>query len=420
MIHTGRDDRESVPAEGGLGGGADGGGLLSVPFDAIGQWPAAIEHVRQLSRAGVPLPAALRQAAGQTSDSKTSRSLGEIAERVEQGQPLAAAIDGLGLPMERPLRAMLEAGTKTGDLWAVLTPLVATAAESQRLVRAYRRLLAYYGLCFALGAMLCVLAIRHGQPALRDAVAEVRSPASPMVVSGVERTRDAAPATGGHSPQRAVPAASAAPIDRVSPLAWSLLAVPVATFVVVLVDAVTRDRRTNPLPLSGLPPMRGVARSLEWFRWTAVLEAMLTRKVPAADAIRLAGETAAWRRLRDESVELSQRVERGGRFDAAVAEWTTAPLLLRSLLAPDPRLRTSRDTAAVDSTLPNQSATIDLPSAFGHAARFFHQTARLRLSRFGRSLRLVATLLFGCGLLGYGMLLVESLNRAFQQLAAPL
>lgn len=342
-------------------------GLLEARSE-IETWPAVIDHLRQLTAAGLPLPASLRKAAARAPRPQALRT---VAERLEQGRSLSDAVAESGLPLVDPLRAMLEAGGRTGDFAAVLQPLLRTTQQTDRLRREYRRTLAYYLACVTLACGLGVMLL---------------GPLARLVAGTVVSLRR-----------------DGDPIWRVTDnlIVVVLVAIPVGVAAVVLVDWLLRRGSDDRLPLDWLPPMRQLAASLAWFRWSAVLQSLVSHQVPLPAALRLAGRSAMSARAAAVSESLAGPIEAGQPLAASLGSQPRLPLLLRALLDP------------------NAGPGGELPQRLQHAAAYFSAVAESRMGWVRLTLQVICTLTIGLGVLGYCLALFDPLVRMFAEVADP-
>ena len=374
---------------------ADGTAAADAPPMSPAVWPQAIEQVRNLAQAGLPLPTALRQAAATDPSATARRQFEELAGQVEAGVPLHEAIGASSLPLRDPLAAALEAGSATGDIWSVLRPLVETARISEDLRRKYRRTMGYYVVCFLIGAGLLTFVLVRTWAAVR-----------PSAESLVVDSRGAA---------------GFATSSDWGSLGWGgvMLLAPAALMLLLAVDFVIRLRRPDRLPLDFLPPMRGLAERLGWYRWAAVLETLVRAGVPLPDGLRLAGRSAMHGRVEAASAALATSAEQG---QPLVPTGDSMPLLLRALLhasggeTPGPDDSTDRATPAPIS----KGTSSSLPDTLRAAADLLAESIAIRSDRAAGVLRLLAVGLMALGLLGYCLLVFTPLRQLVEALAQPI
>ena len=399
----------------------------------VRRWPEVIDHIRQLARAGLPVPEALRHAAAGADRRDITPVLHRLADRVERGEPLSQAVRDCGLPLDDSLAALLEAGTELDDLWQVLSPLVHAAEAGRLLMLEYRRALVYFVLCLVTGSLSAVTVAMHVLPQLATIVGE--SATDPLFAV------------------------------QLSPRWWQWvpLFVPVAVALVLAIDWLSR-RGTGRLPLENIWPLSQVARDLRWFRLTATLQALLAGRSPLPQALRLAGRATLRKRVSFETDEMAAAIERGQSLPSVVAG-SSWPLLLRSLLRalaePGPRgVATSGAAASLSSASPpfaspstpspsspslspgdphspeaapahdsaaavaspresRPASEVNLVEGLNLVSDFLLGRARLRMQSVRQSLQVLVTVFIGLGLLGYALLVFVPMSDLYFRAALP-
>ena len=117
--------------------------------------PAVAGQISQAIRAGLPLEAGLRALAEQTRSRRTRRALVELSERLEQGTPLAEAMQNLGSHLPHSMSALVEAGLETGRLDSVIQYSVEQSQRASWLRREVWTSLAYPLFLVWFSAMIC-------------------------------------------------------------------------------------------------------------------------------------------------------------------------------------------------------------------------------------------------------------------------
>lgn len=138
------------------------------------------EEVAALARAGIPLPAGLKQAAAQT-PGRLGHTMRQLAEELERGVPLERAILQLDTPLPPELAAVMAAGSRSGNLAAALEGLVEVAQVREQLRRTVLLAMVYPGVVL-LGSW-CVLGIisRLTLPAIASGYQTMRlEPSAPV------------------------------------------------------------------------------------------------------------------------------------------------------------------------------------------------------------------------------------------------
>lgn len=314
--------------------------MSSDPERTQGADELALFHrtLAELCRSDVPLPAAFRVLEADLEAGRLKHAVGEMAEAVEHGTPLAEAYAARRDVFPPTYRALVEAGTASGDLAGTLDEIARHAARKADVDTRVRRALAY-----PLLAGVLVLAV--GAAAL--AVALPRLWGLAETVSG----RTAAPVALG---------------------ALGVLAV------LVLAGAVWTLRRrprqgawTYALPVLGpirLDALRGTVAS--------TLALLLGRDLPLPAALDLAAATADHPNWRRRLTEARARAEEG----ASLAE----ALEGTSLFEPS-RLWLVRSA----------EENGDAARALGDVARLYERRLDRRLDRFVLLVRPAAELTLG-------------------------
>jgi type II secretory pathway component PulF len=220
-------------------------------------------RVAELTRAGLPLGEGLRALAGELTSPRLAHVLQALAERLDAGDDLAAAIDSLGGRLPPHLRGLILAGLRSGRLPEVLEEYIDLEHSQADL---YRRLWSSLLYPFVLLAILTGMAV----------IARV------FIMGGfVEIFRDFG---------MALPMLTQWFIQSSWPMMWGMISLLcIATVVPVLLTAA---QCLNWLwPVLYKMPMVGPV-----FRWSHLAEfgrltgLLLDQQVPLPDALRLASE----------------------------------------------------------------------------------------------------------------------------------
>jgi len=100
-------------------------------------------RVAELSQSGLPLPAGLRALGEELPGRRVRRALGELADRMEAGQPLDRAVEALGDRFPACVGGLIVAGVRSGRLGEVLEEFVELKRDHRELVREVWTRLAY-------------------------------------------------------------------------------------------------------------------------------------------------------------------------------------------------------------------------------------------------------------------------------------
>jgi general secretion pathway protein F len=115
-------------------------------------------RVAELTKAGLPLGAGLRALAGELSSRRLAHVVLGLADRLDAGDDLAAAIDALGSRLPSPLRGLVLAGLRSGQLPEVLEQYVDIEHSQADLRRRLWSSLLYPFVLMALLAALVMVA----------------------------------------------------------------------------------------------------------------------------------------------------------------------------------------------------------------------------------------------------------------------
>jgi type II secretory pathway component PulF len=101
------------------------------------------EHVLTLAAGGLPLSTGLRAAAAETNQRRVGRSLRELADALDAGQPLEAALAKAGSRLPGNLAMLVKATKRSGRLQEALFDLVEHDLATQEALRTAYSALAY-------------------------------------------------------------------------------------------------------------------------------------------------------------------------------------------------------------------------------------------------------------------------------------
>jgi general secretion pathway protein F len=114
---------------------------------------ALVEHVAEVSQAGLPLPDGLRAAAQETTSCRLARELNHLAEQIEAGQPLDEALHARRGQYPNYVAGMIHAAMRTGRLSSVLLDLIEWQRTQSEVRRSLRSTFAYPLTLLALTAL---------------------------------------------------------------------------------------------------------------------------------------------------------------------------------------------------------------------------------------------------------------------------
>ena len=258
-------------------------------------------RVAELTKAGLPLGEGLRALAGEVSGRRLPSALQTLADRLDAGDDLAAAIDSLGRRLPTCLRGLVLAGLRSGRLAEVLEEYV-DLQRSQSELR--HRVLLSMIYPFVLLAMLTAIAI----------VAHV------FIVTGFQKifndfgTR--------------LPIMTEWFINYSWPTMWGMIVLlALLASVPILLAAAPRVRWLWPA-LHAIPMLGPLLRWSHLAQFSRLLGLLLDQQVPLPDALRLTADglrdaNLAWgcRRVADE-------VDNGRALYDSMAAWPMFPTSL--------------------------------------------------------------------------------------------
>lgn len=260
-----------------------------------------IDQVSELAKAGLPLAPGLRAMAAEMGRGRLGMMLGRMADRLETGASLEAALTAEGDRFPAHLRCLIMAGVENGRLPEVLAQLVDQHRDRLELRGRVWTVLAYptvlLGLMLALYVFFSIAIV----------------PGVVSVFGDVER----ALTTG---------------IQMLVWLAGPGMKVVLGLVVLLVVGAVATATLPGPawmrrvfygIPLVG--PLWRFSRLADFSRWMALL---LDHGLPLPVALRVAGEAVQSPEFRTASRLTAERVEAGCPLDEAVArQWQFPPNL---------------------------------------------------------------------------------------------
>ncbi|ABM62785.1 type II secretion system F family protein [Halorhodospira halophila] len=250
---------------------------------------AILRRLASVLEAGAPLSEALRVTAAQAPDAALRNGLRGVRYAVERGTDLATAF-GTEFPGLRPAhRALLAAGTWTGDLPAALGSVAAEIEREAAIVAQLRRALTYPAV--VAGAALTLIAL------LLTAVV-------PRFAGLFEQSGEPLPA-----PTRAVLAAS----EGFAVVAPATLLLGLVTGIGLTAALRRRPawRRHAAAGLARMPWLGTLLLEAALSRWSATLARLHGAGVPLLDALPRAAEAARGADLEPRLAHLGQRIGAG-------------------------------------------------------------------------------------------------------------
>jgi general secretion pathway protein F len=275
---------------------------------SLDQFIALNEEMAALVRAGVPLDRGLIDLGGDTRG-QLGRAAAELGKRLESGATLEDAVADPAVAFPPLYRAVIIAGLRSGNLAAALEGLATTTRRVREMRRIVGVALAYPLFVAALAILLFAAIAREWTPAIAQAYAEWNVSENALLASVVWLG------------ERAVWWAPWAPLLIVAAaLAWWIRS-----------GRATRLKtpgRTS--RLAWVPTLARMSKAGRMATFTEVLRLLIEHRVSLPHALRLAGEASGDRRLEQHSLQMADRLERGGGREGSP---TGFPPLLAWLLA---------------------------------------------------------------------------------------
>ncbi|WP_435016120.1 type II secretion system F family protein [Tundrisphaera sp. TA3] len=263
------------------------------------------EHLATLARSGLPLPAGLR-AVGDEIDAGPLRTiLRGTADRLDRGEGLGEALAIEGTRFPKPVRALVEAGVRSGRLADLLAEFVRHANLGRELRQETWAAVAYP--LFLLAALMAILGVacRLSSAALGGLVNMVRDfglqmPAQNVLVLGIARW-----------------------VSEWGPTAL-IIAIGLLTSggiaIRLVMPPAARRQWTTRIPLIG--PVLRFSAVAEFCHMLALL---VDAGVPLPEALRMAGASVHDADLADHCGRMAREVESGRPLADAVRVWPAIP-----------------------------------------------------------------------------------------------
>jgi type II secretory pathway component PulF len=270
-------------------------------------------YVSELAKAGLPLSAGLRAAAGEVVSPRLSSSFATLAGQLESGRSLESALEALASALPPHIRRLLTAGARSGQVHQTLDALLAHERSMDDMTRRFWQATLYplTLLLFFAGWVLFVSIVL---------VPSLELESISMDYFGRPATTEAGPRFGKHLREfaRVVP-----------PLLLATLGVTVVGLALALLTggAALVSRIASALPLFG---QAWRYRSLVEF--TGLLSVFLKRHLPLDEALDLVSLAARDPAIREASGQLSGEVRAGGDLATRLADRRIFPPTLACLV----------------------------------------------------------------------------------------
>ena len=220
-------------------------------------------RVAELAKAGLPLGDGLRALAGELTSRRLAHVLRTLADRLDAGDDLAAAIDALGSRLPLHLRGLVLAGLRSGQLPEVLEEYVDIERDQADLRRRLWSSLTYPFVLSIFMAVLSVVICDFIIPGFESIFRDFRAELPDLTKWFIECSR---------------------------PMTESVVALmALLALVPVLLAAMPRVRWLSPL-LHRIPIIGPLLRWSHAAQAARLMSLLLEQRVPLADALRLTSD----------------------------------------------------------------------------------------------------------------------------------
>lgn len=267
-------------------------------------------HLAALARTGLPLPSGLRALAAELPTRRLRRPLGLLADRLERGDALDAAMVGVAERFPAPLRGLMVAGARSGKLADVLAQYVRYAGLGADLRRRFWMAIAYpvflLAVLLALFLFVCIWIVPAFEFVLKDFGVEVPAATQLLfLLGGAVRSRG--PSIAG----------LAALLGLVAFVAFRF----------------TMDPAQRRVLLSSIPLLGPLLRWSSLSEYCHLAGLLVEAEMPLPEALALAGGGVGDAELARASSNLRSAVEAGSSLADALITWPRCPAGLTDVLA---------------------------------------------------------------------------------------
>lgn len=291
---------------------------------------AFVQSLQAALDAGVPLLTVLQAMQEQEADARIEAMIGNLAERIGNGESLADALAAWPRAFPVVLRAMVHAGEQSGMLPTVLASVAAFLEWRLSVAATVRQALIYPAVIAVAGYGLLLLLLGFVLPRLTGIISKLGTelPAASRILVDVSTV------VAEHMPE--VMAVSAAAVAVV------VLAVRSDAGRVLLTGLLAR------LPVAG-----GIVRTLITAQLCRSLSALLHAGLTMPYALQLAGDAILQRRVRDDVHHARERILGGNKVTESLAEIALLPPVALSMV------RVGEDSGRLPETLQHLSSVYD-------------------------------------------------------------
>ncbi len=276
-------------------------------------------QLSQVAKAGLPMGPGLRALAEEVPQRRLARALRLMANRLDQGMTVEAAMAAEERRLPRRLIGLVRAATRSGHLASVLEAVIAMERKRQELRHRIWMSLAYPAVLVILALLVCLL----------FSVAIIPQFASIYADFGMSLPTLTRVVLWTYSP----------------PMGTALVVVLVAVVALFLFLAIARPNTAiGQAVLYATPVLGPLWRYHGLAEFSRVLRLLIQMQVPLPEALRAAGEAVDEYRLRCAARRVAQRVETGVPLAEAIGGDPSLPARLKPLIAWGERSGTLADS----------------------------------------------------------------------------
>ncbi|MEP1470636.1 MAG: type II secretion system inner membrane protein GspF [Halieaceae bacterium] len=280
------------------------------PRISVGEMALLTRQLSTLVQSNLPLDECLQAAAEQSRKARTKGLLLQVRSRVAEGHTLAYAMGEFPTVFDEMYRAMVSAGEHAGFLGPVLEQLADYTEQRQYTGQKLKMAMIYPFILVGVAIAVVVALMVFVVPELVGIFAHT-SRDLPLLTRGLIAASDFFRDYG----------------------TWLLVAI------VVLLIAVRRLLR-NPSRrkiwhrwLLATPGISGVVTAVDTARFASTLSILMASGVPLLEALRIAGQVLSNLVLREDSLEVAERVQEGSSLNRALRESGRFPPMMVHMVA---------------------------------------------------------------------------------------
>ena len=283
---------------------------LFQPRISAGDLAMVTRQLATLVLSNLPLDEALQAAAQQSRSARIKGMLLQVRSRVSEGYNLAYAMGEFPQVFNEMYRAMVAAGEHSGHLGPVLEQLADYTEQRQYTSQKLKMAMIYPFILVGVAIAVVVALMVFVVPELVGIFAH-SSRELPLLTRGLIVTSDFFREWG----------------------LWLLLGIVALFFVVKrLLRNESRRRKWHRMQLK-IPGWSRLVVAVDTARFASTLSILMASGVPLLDALRIAGQVLTNLVLREESVEVAERVQEGGSLNRAMQASGRFPPMMVHMVA---------------------------------------------------------------------------------------